>query len=708
MIQIIQSPFQDSVLLDGNNTRIIVSSDRGADYYFRAKIYINGELHDEQGWSKIDDNIARKDLMNLYHSYFTPEFHDEIFNGITEQVHLIRKVKIEISEYKILNDELMETITLPEFSIIYSDKPFHFDHNQTFVILSEYQSVLNMPNQGKIVIPFYNIGENDNVIIDVIKQDGTITNTYTMPQYEGKKIFLFTFNLANITLTNLDRFLKVRFRKGTLVFEQLIKLFYLPNFQNINEIAFRTLFGFYQFSYFDGELELENSYNSNQYQNEQGQEITAEVTTTGSFTISSGQLLQNENPIIDQICSSLDVKLKYDNKWLDVSGKTQKNLITRSKKHIYTTDLKFSRKKDGWIDNLLAVDIPIMNNFSITVDELVLTPIAKNFVLSHYTGTNHQKIKFKNLGSGLLSLDTASGSIPVVEDEEYDLTDILGFSYISDDLIIIDDSTTTTFEIAVKNDTIWSNYGIMTVIIMKVEEPPEHYPIPIYSDIQILRNSSGIGTHTIVAEWFNNYITHSDNSHSYTVAWTLVGAVPGVTLVNADTAYPTINTTSASPDNFQIQVAATCVGGTGTLILNVKQFSESIKLVKIYDQTGGSTNETWSSPLYRDVIGKITGGTPGETIKIIYAANWHLISNNYVVIVDYGLTSQYSFPYSGAYSVVKTFNSMGEVVIPTVRIQGGFGNFSGHNINFSMTITEASAGMIDPENNIIKIGNLAT
>src|SRR5690554_3944409 len=124
MIQIIQSPFQDSVLLDGNNTRIIVSSDRGADYYFRAKIYINGELHDEQGWSKIDDNIARKDLMNLYHSYFTPEFHDEIFNGITEQVHLIRKVKIEISEYKILNDELMETITLPEFSIIYSDKPF--------------------------------------------------------------------------------------------------------------------------------------------------------------------------------------------------------------------------------------------------------------------------------------------------------------------------------------------------------------------------------------------------------------------------------------------------------------------------------------------------------------------------------------------------------------------------------------------------------
>ena len=67
MIQAIQTPFPGNVLLDGNNTTIVVqSSNSGTAFYFRAEIYIDNVLFDTQSWSRKDNFIAEKNLRYLY------------------------------------------------------------------------------------------------------------------------------------------------------------------------------------------------------------------------------------------------------------------------------------------------------------------------------------------------------------------------------------------------------------------------------------------------------------------------------------------------------------------------------------------------------------------------------------------------------------------------------------------------------------------
>jgi len=58
MISVINFPPENRYLLDGNNTPITVTSDN-VNGYFRAKIYIDDVLFDEQGWSRKAQRFLR-------------------------------------------------------------------------------------------------------------------------------------------------------------------------------------------------------------------------------------------------------------------------------------------------------------------------------------------------------------------------------------------------------------------------------------------------------------------------------------------------------------------------------------------------------------------------------------------------------------------------------------------------------------------------
>jgi len=702
MIQVIQAPLENSLLLDGNNTLIKVKSDRGAGYYFRTKIYIDNVLFDEQGWSRIDDEVATKDLLNLYRAYFKPIFLTGIFNGITEQTHLIRKVKIEVSEYKLEDDSLEETVTLPEYFIMYSNKPFSFDDSVSYRLLEENSEVSMMPINGKISIPFYNKGEVDNVTVKIQKQDMTIVDSYTTAPHTDKKVFLFNYDLAAASLSENDLYLKVIFEKAGVKSEKLIKLYHLPSHQ-VRQLSILSLFGFYKNIYVAGELEAENSYKYEDYTDAQGQDVMYEVNSETEFSLNTGNLLSNEKDIVHQICTSLDIRFFFEENFLKVISKTAKNLFFRSKKHLYNTELKLKSKAKPWIDNLLEVNLSIMNSFEISVTENVLTPIDKAFILSHFSGGTPVKIRFKELGQGELKIVTTTGDVVMVENDEYVLADVLGFSYNSGDIPLASGSVHTSVKISI-NDGFWSNFGTMGITIIEEEAvPPLETPQVNYNDIQILRDSSGNGTHTIVAGFFQNYIFHfTDPDHPYTVLWEIVGTPTGVTLVNETTAYPTINTTSASPDSFQIKVTATCENGFDDQIVNVNQFDETIKLERTYFSKYFTSGGGWlSGTQIVDSAYKIINGVPGTTIDIVYSANWVFGNPNYVIGVDYGLSSQFLLPYHGGYSVTKTFNSSGEIIIPIVKLYSHTGlilNTYWDNVSATIHISNNASGMIDIAN----------
>ena len=87
MITINQSPTTNRIILDGNNTVISLTSTNGAGYYFRATIFIDGELFDTQLVPKRCFH-NRKGFEKLYNAYFETVFPTTFTAGISEQTYL--------------------------------------------------------------------------------------------------------------------------------------------------------------------------------------------------------------------------------------------------------------------------------------------------------------------------------------------------------------------------------------------------------------------------------------------------------------------------------------------------------------------------------------------------------------------------------------------------------------------------------------------
>lgn len=694
MIQLIQTPLADSVLLDGNNTLIKIKSSRGSNFYFRARIYIDDKLFDEQGWSRDDEGLARKNFLNLYQAYFSFLFEAIPDNGITEQIHLIKKIKIEIDEKDLDTDNVIETIALPEYYIMYNNQPHFFDANAPITLLDFSNPVVFIPIDGLLRIPFFVNIINSNISVKIFSQSNSLISNYTTDSMSGKKAFLFHYNMTTTPLDINDLYFKIQITNGINKIEKRVKIFRNPSFV-IKKLTYLNLFGYYVNAYFDGRLEVANEYTINDYLNNEGQEIVSEISSLKSFSLNSGSLTRPEIDLLHHICTALDVKLEYNTILYPVSGKTKKSIEFKDKENLFSTEFKFTKKSTSWIDNLIEINISIMNPFEITVNENEIYTLLKTEVLEHFIGDNSPtKIRFINLKEGELGIITDSGAEVIILDKEYELSEILNFTYLSGD--IPKDSLTypSSVDITMFNGTSWTNFAKIGITILKVITPIGHAPVIVIQDIKMLKNSYGYANFEIQGG-FSNYISDF-KMHDLTVSWSFVDVdLQGVEIVNPKEKYITLKVYNNNKDSFQLKVIAVCTdGGKAEHIVNVNVYASSIKIKKFND-TGWSREIEWHET-HRDFEAIISGGVPGATIDVVWYAGWKITQSDYNVYANLGKPNQYMFPYPNQYKETLTFEETGTIVLSKTRLTAIAHPITWPpNLNFQIYISNPSIGIVD-------------
>lgn len=340
MIQVINFPPENRYLLDGNNTQITVTSDN-ANGYFRAKIYIDDALFDEQGWSRKDDFTATKDLLYLYNAYFKPYFLGSFTTGLLEQTNFKKKVSIVIEEKDIDTDVLLGTVTLPDFYLLYNVKSEIFNDINKLYIFGLKAEHMNMKKDGTIVIPFYANAETEDVKVTIYDDLDNILHTQTIADVNGKKVFIYTLNLSEVTVISSVLYLRAKIEVGTESTEKFYNVLRLPNYE-VKEVVFQNNFGYYIPAYFDGDFEDVSGMKVQSYERYDTSTAVYAVEEDGTYTINTGGLSTREKEIVKEIANSIDCYFNNDGKYVPVNTATKKATNFKSRLNIYAEDLVFT------------------------------------------------------------------------------------------------------------------------------------------------------------------------------------------------------------------------------------------------------------------------------------------------------------------------------------------------------------------------------
>lgn len=367
MIQVINFPPENRYLLDGNNTQITVTSDNDSGY-FRAKIYIDDELFDEQGWSRKDDFTATKDLLYLYNAYFKPHFLGTFTTGLLEQTNFKKKVSIIIEELEIDTDAVIESVTLPDFYLMYNVKSELFNDSDKLYIFGLKAEHTNMKKDGNIVIPFYVNAETEDVKVTIYDDLDNVLHTQTIADVDGKKVYIYTLKLSQVTVISSVLYLRAKIEVGTTIIEKFYNVLRLPNYE-VKEVVFQNNFGYYIPAYFDGDFEDVSGLKVQSYERYDTSTAVYAVEEDGTYTINTGGLSFREKEIVKEVANSIECFFNNNGNYVRVNTATKKTTNLKSRLNIYSEDLVFTFKAGLPFSNLNV-------NGIISIEDAELTLIS--------------------------------------------------------------------------------------------------------------------------------------------------------------------------------------------------------------------------------------------------------------------------------------------------------------------------------------------
>jgi hypothetical protein len=350
MIYIYKSPVPNRILLDANNTVISITSSNGLGFYFRAKIYIDDQLFDEQSWSRKDDFTAEKDLKKLYNAYYETIFSPNFTSGLEQQIHLIKKITIVINEHSIGDDSLIQSQNLPDFYLMYNAKPVVFNDLNKVQFLGITPDVLQVPTTGKLSIPFMVNASNEALLVELKDNFGNTIDSRSKPNFTDKRVYVYNFDFSSVVLVAKTLYFSLTITIGTTVIIKNIRLFESPKF-DIKEITFLNSFGYWCYGYLDGQLSIDNNLDIKTYEELDGGEKVYEINEKQTYTINTGALLASEKDIINQICTALEAKIYLNSEYIKMINATKKINMYKDKNNLYSENLTFSVRQNNSVDN---------------------------------------------------------------------------------------------------------------------------------------------------------------------------------------------------------------------------------------------------------------------------------------------------------------------------------------------------------------------
>lgn len=351
MIYIYKAPHPNSILLDANNTVISITSSNGSGFYFRAKIFIDGQLFDEQSWSRRDNFSTEKDLKKLYSAYYETVFNSNFITGLQQQTHLVKKISIIINEHSIGDDSLVQTQNLPDFYLMYNFKAIVFNDLEKVQFLGINPNVLQVPATGKISIPFMINAENESLQVELKDNFGNTIDYQSIPNFTDKRVYTYNFDFSSIELMAGTLWFSLSISVGAMVINKSIRLFTSPKF-DIKEIAFLNNFGYWCYAYLDGQLSIDNNMDIKTYEELEGHEKVYEINEKQTYTINTGSLLASEKDIIRQISTALEAKIFLNSEYVKMVNATKKINLHKDRTNLYSEGLIFSVRQYNSVDNL--------------------------------------------------------------------------------------------------------------------------------------------------------------------------------------------------------------------------------------------------------------------------------------------------------------------------------------------------------------------
>ena len=407
MIQALATPGSNNLLLDANNTLIRIQSTNGEGYYFRAKIYVDDVLYDEQGWSRSDAFTAEKDIKRLCEAYFAPAFSTIFIPGLIQETHLIKKVKIIIQEYSLEDTAVTATLELPVFSVMYNILPEAFTDTVKIKLLGVDPEVMVVAPTGKIAVPFYASPNKELISVTLETDQGTAINTQVTPvTYTGKKVFQYRYDLSATSINSSVNYLRLTITCGATSVSKLFRVNHLPVYA-FKEIAFRNNFGYYLYAYFAGELEAQKSFDADIYETANGTQRVSAINQETTYTINSGNFNTKEKAIISMIAASPDPKINMmaNNtsnfvtslaNWKDMVPKTKKHTFLKDKQHTFSDDLIFSIRAGSDIANTGMVQVvPAQPDMVITGIVVTGRDVKVSFALNNGFNPSNLRLQFR-------------------------------------------------------------------------------------------------------------------------------------------------------------------------------------------------------------------------------------------------------------------------------------------------------------------------
>jgi hypothetical protein len=366
MITINSAPILNSILLDANNTVISITSNNGVGYYFRAIILIDNIFFDEQSWSRKDDFTAEKDLKKLYNAYYETIFNPVFTNGLTQQNHLIKRVRLQIEERDINTDVVVQSVDLDDFYFMYNAKPISFNCDDKVQFLGLDPSVLQIPPNGKISIPFMVNSYKENVLVQLIDNTGITSDYYNLLDVTGKIVYLYTFDLSTYFFGYSGiLYLNLSITVGLSTISKTFRFLTFPKFQ-IKEILFLNNFGYWIPVYLDGQLSIENNLDVKVYEELDATEKVYEINEKQNYTINTGALLTSEKDIVHQIVTALEAKIFLNSEFISMITATKKISQYKDRNNLYAENLAFSVKQNNSVPNQNLTSVVIPNSLAIT------------------------------------------------------------------------------------------------------------------------------------------------------------------------------------------------------------------------------------------------------------------------------------------------------------------------------------------------------
>jgi len=430
MIEVLNHPVENSCLLDGNITKVSIKSDNGADHYFRAKIYVNGVLFDEQGWSRVDNFTAHKDLLYLYYAYFKPVFNPLFPDGLHQQTHLVNKVQIDIEEFDLNTGNTTNQLSLPVFFMLYNVKSEVFTDADKIALLGVGAAALQIDPKGKIVLPIYSNATTEALSVTTKLNDGTVLNTETTASFSGKKVYLYSFDLGSANIDYSYLYLTVNIVLGA---ETLVKTFKLTRNPDhvIKEIVYQNNFGFFIPAYFDGQLSESSSFKTKTYDQYDGTKKIYQIDENITYTVNTGSIENTETYLANDVANSLETYLHVNNEFVPINTSIKRNLVQKDRTHVYNNSLTFYKKAGIPLYNNSGTPVVLSPTIYATGGMDVAFDIVKSIFEAIYSDSDPlYAIEFlTQTDKNLLAVNTASDSFTAIVGVPYLWSDVVSFRY---------------------------------------------------------------------------------------------------------------------------------------------------------------------------------------------------------------------------------------------------------------------------------------